>query len=95
MFIVFWLGNVEQFDRANGPRGYARFVRSLRMRKVSGVEVWHVDVKMSVRDYMTQILPTSDKAAPPKGSCGAFCNGQTTKRVLHRVSEGVQVRRVY
>lgn len=95
MFLVFWLANVERFDRANGPRGYARFVRSLRMRKIEGVEVWHVDVKTSVRDYMTQLLPGPDKAAPPKGTCGAFCKGQATKTVVHRVAEGLQARRVY
>jgi len=46
-------------------------------------------------DYADQLLPRSDKAKPPKGSCGTFAKGQTTKLVTHHVSRENVTTRIY
>jgi len=58
-------------------------------------QVWFTGQALVYLDYADQVLPASDKAKPPKGTCGAFCKGQTTKVVRHYVSRDAAPVRVY
>jgi len=58
-------------------------------------QVWFTGQALVHLDYADQILPASDKAKPPKGTCGAFCKGQTTKVQRHYVARDASAVRVY
>lgn len=58
-------------------------------------QVWFTGQALVHLDYADQTLPASDKAKPPKGTCGAFCKGQTSKVQRHYVSRLADAVRVY
>jgi hypothetical protein len=58
-------------------------------------EVYYTSHRYETLGYAEQILVRSDKAKPPKGGMGAFCKGQTTKFVNHRVAREATTVRVY
>ena len=64
-------------------------------RKHRDAQVWYTGDALVRLDYAEQILPCSDKAKPPKGGMGAFCKGQSSKRVNHSVARSAPAVRVF
>jgi hypothetical protein len=86
-YFVLVKGKSLPFSNGRDAIKYARMTR--------GAEVYHVTVASHHLDYADKVLPQSDKAKPPKGTCGAFCKGETSKVVKHYAAHAVVEVRVY
>ena len=82
-------GTLKAFRNGSEAKGHAG------MRKNRGAVVLFVSMGSRPLTDLTMLLPRSDKAKPPKGSCGTFCGGQSTKAVQFSVATHLTIVRVY
>lgn len=60
-----------------------------------GAQVFYTETRMAELSGAEQSLVKSDKAKPPRGSCGAFCKGQTSRTLRHYVARETVETRIY
>lgn len=84
-YAVRWKGRVKLYQHGRDAIFFAR--------GHNGAEVWFTGDKLVKVDEQT--LMQSDKAKPPKGSCGAFCKGQTSRVMSHYVARSAPAVRIY